>query len=107
MRLATLAPEIVGDPKRSPFRIHRDVRFSADKSPYKTHVACWFHHADAGRGVGAATPHGGAGFYFHMEADRASIGGGIWMPPRPTLQRIRERIDEDLARCVKLLGHAA
>ena len=95
VRLARLAPEIIGDPKRSLFRIHRDVRFSADKSPYKTHVACWFHHVDAGRGVGTQTPHGGAGFYFHMEADRASLGGGIWMPPRPTLQRIRQVLDED------------
>ena len=94
VRLATFAPEIVGNPKSSLFRIHRDVRFSADKSPYKTHVACWFHHGDAGRGVGTATPHGGAGFYFHMEADRASLGGGIWMPPRPTLNRLRESIDE-------------
>lgn len=95
VRFATLAPEIVGDPKRSVFRIHRDVRFSSDKSPYKTHVACWFHHADAGRGVGSAAPHGGAGFYFHVEADRSSLGGGIWMPPRPTVQKIREAIHDD------------
>ena len=52
VRLAELAPEIVGDPKRSLFRIHRDVRFSNDKSPYKTNAACWFYHGDAGRGVG-------------------------------------------------------
>ncbi|MES2180396.1 MAG: DUF2461 domain-containing protein [Gemmatimonadota bacterium] len=95
VRLATLAPEIVGDPKRSLFRIHRDVRFSKDKSPYKTHVASWLFHSDASRGVGSSTPHGGAGFYFHMEGERASLGGGIWMPPRPTVQRIREAIDED------------
>ncbi len=106
VRLATLAPEIVGDPKRSPFRIHRDVRFSKDKSPYKTNVACWFFHADAGRGVGTATPHGGAGFYFHMEAKRASIGGGIWMPPRPTLQRIRDVIAEDHKPLARVLGDA-
>lgn len=106
VRLAGLAPEIVGDPKRSLFRIHRDVRFSADKSPYKTHVACWFHHVDAGRGVGTQTPHGGAGFYFHMEADRASIGGGIWMPPRPTLNRIREAIDEDARPLERILSAA-
>ena len=104
VRLATFAPEIVGDPKSSLFRIHRDVRFSADKSPYKTHVACWFHHADAGRGVGASAPHGGAGFYFHMEASRASLGGGIWMPPRPTLQRIRDAIDEDHRPLTKILA---
>jgi uncharacterized protein (TIGR02453 family) len=103
VRFATLAPEIVGDPKSSPFRIHRDVRFSSDKSPYKTNVACWFHHSDAGRGVGSAAPHGGAGFYFHVEAERASIGGGIWMPPRPTLQRIREVIDDDHRPLTKIL----
>ena len=104
VRLATMAPEIVGDPKRSLFRIHRDVRFSADKSPYKTHVACWFHHTDAGRGVGTSAPHGGAGFYFHMEDSRASLGGGIWMPPRPTLQRIREAIDDDHHPLTKILA---
>ena len=95
VRLAELAPEIVGNPKRSLFRIHRDVRFSSDKSPYKTNAACWFHHGDAGRGVGSMAPHGGAGFYFHMEPGGSMIGGGIWMPPRPTLTRLRERIDED------------
>ena len=105
VRLARFAPEIVGDPKRSPFRIHRDVRFSRDKSPYKTHVACWFHHVDAGRGVGTQAAHGGAGFYFHVEASRASIGAGIWMPPRPTLQKIREAIDEDPAPLKKILAN--
>jgi uncharacterized protein (TIGR02453 family) len=107
VRLATLAPEIVGDPRRSLFRIHRDVRFSNDKSPYKTHVACWFHHVDAGRGVGTQAAHGGAGFYFHMEASRAPIGGGIWMPPRPGLQKIREAIDEDPAPLKRILANAA
>ena len=107
VRLASFAPEIIGDPKRSLFRIHRDVRFSADKSPYKTHVACWLHHIDAGRGVGTTTPHGGAGFYFHLEGGRASLGGGIWMPPRPTLQRLRAAIDENHRPLAKLLGGAA
>lgn len=104
VRLATVAPEIVGDPKRSLFRIHRDVRFSSDKSPYKTHAACWFHHGDAGRGVGSATTaHGGAGFYLDIGPATSSIGGGIWMPPRPTLARIRERIDEEPASLARVL----
>jgi uncharacterized protein (TIGR02453 family) len=103
VRFAELAPEIVGDPKRSLFRIHRDVRFSADKSPYKTNVASWFHHAAGGRGVGASTPHGGAGFYLHVEPGRSQIGGGIWMPPRATLQRIRTRIDEEHASLAAVL----
>lgn len=96
VRLAALAPEIVGHPRQSLFRIHRDVRFSNDKRPYKTHAAAWFFHADAGRGVGgAATAHGGAGFYFDIGPTTSEVGGGIWMPPRPTLLRIRDAIAED------------
>ena len=48
------------DPARSPFRIYRDVRFSKDKSPYKTHAALWMYHRAPGRGVGKEVD-GGAG----------------------------------------------
>src|SRR5207244_7542973 len=51
-KLGSIAPEIVGDPTRSLFRIHRDVRFSKNKSPYKTNAGAWFYHCDAGRKVG-------------------------------------------------------
>jgi uncharacterized protein (TIGR02453 family) len=95
--LARMAPEMVGDPKRSVFRIYRDVRFSKDKSPYKTHAACWFYHVDAGRGVGGESS-GGAGFYFHMAPGEYLIGAGIWMPPRPSLARIREALVEEQKR---------
>jgi uncharacterized protein (TIGR02453 family) len=94
VRLASFAAEITGDPRRSVFRIHRDVRFSRDKSPYKTHVACWLYHHDAGKGVGGEAG-GGAGFYFHLEPGQSQIGAGIWMPPRPTLAKIREALTED------------
>jgi uncharacterized protein (TIGR02453 family) len=107
VRFASIAPEIVGDPKRSLFRIHRDVRFAADKSPYKTNAACWFFHGDGGRGVGgASTPHGGAGYYFDIRPAAITIGGGIWMPPRPTLARLRAQIDEDHASLHRLLRSA-
>ena len=92
VRFARFAPEILGEPKRSMFRIHRDVRFSKDKSPYKTHAACWFYHHDAGRGVGQEAAHGGAGFYFHLAPEESFVGGGIWMPPRPALGLIREAL---------------
>lgn len=92
VRLARLAPEIGGSPRRSIFRIYRDVRFSKDKSPYKTHVACWFSHLNAAHGVGSATHGAGAGFYFHLEPGASLSAGGLWMPPRPSLQAIRERI---------------
>ncbi len=106
VHLATLAPEIVGTPKRSLFRIHRDVRFSADKSPYRTHVACWFHHVGAGGGASGGGPHGGAGFYLHIEPGRSSLGGGIWMPSRATLRHVRERIDADGDSLATLLRDA-
>jgi len=92
VRLARLAPEIVGDPRRSIFRIHRDVRFSPDKSPYKTHAACWFFHRDASHRVGQESHGGGAGFYFQIAPGNALSGGGIWMPPREALARIRDAI---------------
>jgi len=96
VQLATIAPEIIGSPRKSAFRIHRDVRFSKDKSPYKTHVACWFFHRDAGHGVGSEAAHGGAGFYFHMAPEGSFCGGGIWMPPRPALNKVRQALVDDL-----------
>jgi len=95
-RFAEFAPEIGGDPKRSMFRIYRDIRFSKDKSPYKTHAACWFHHLNAARTVGAEADAGSAGYYFHLEpVGRSMIGAGIWMPPRPQLNKLREAIAKD------------
>ena len=92
-RFARFAPEIGADPKRSMFRINRDIRFSKDKSPYKTHAACWFHHLNAERNVGAGAYAGSAGYYFHLEpGGRSMIGAGLWMPPRPQLNKLREGI---------------
>ncbi len=92
VRLARIAPEITGDPKRSVFRIHRDVRFSADKSPYKTQAACQFYHQDAGRGAGQDAAGAGAGLYFQLADGECFVAGGMWMPARPALERIREAI---------------
>jgi uncharacterized protein (TIGR02453 family) len=95
-RFAQFAPEIGGDPKRSMFRIYRDIRFSKDKSPYKTHAACWFHHLNAARSVGSEADAGSAGYYFHLEpGGRSMIGAGIWMPPRPQLKKLRDAVAKD------------
>ncbi|MBA4073149.1 MAG: DUF2461 domain-containing protein [Gemmatimonas sp.] len=96
VRFATVAPEFVGDPNSSLFRIHRDIRFSKDKSPYKTHAAFWIFHRAPGRGVGQ-TVDGGAGFYFHLEPGASLVAAGLWMPPRPKLQRVRDAIADDPA----------
>jgi uncharacterized protein (TIGR02453 family) len=95
VRFARQAPEIVGDPRRSIFRIHRDTRFSKDKSPYKLHAACWFYHRDAGRQVGQEAEHGSAGFYFHLQPGACFLGGGIWMPPRGQLGKIRDALADN------------
>jgi uncharacterized protein (TIGR02453 family) len=91
-RFARFAPEITGDPKRSMFRINRDTRFSRDKSPYKTHAACWFRHRAADHRVGGDAEAGSAGFYFHLDPKGSFVGAGIWMPPRASLDRIRNAI---------------
>jgi len=95
-RLARFAPEIGGQAKRSMFRINRDIRFSKDKSPYKTHAACWFHHLNASRSVGSEADAGSAGYYFHLQpGGKSALGAGIWMPPRPQLHKLREAIAKD------------
>ena len=94
VRLARLAPELTGDPRHSIFRIHRDIRFSADKSPYKTNAACQFYHQDAGRGAGQDAKGAGAGLYFQLAHGECFVAGGMWMPARPALEKIREAISE-------------
>jgi uncharacterized protein (TIGR02453 family) len=104
-RFGAFMPEMVGDRRRSVFRIHRDVRFSKDKRPYKTNAACWFFHRDVARArqgerageTAGATVHGGAGFYFQLAPGDCWVGGGLWMPPRPALILLRDAIAEDPA----------
>ena len=76
------------DPARSPFRIYRDVRFSADKTPYKTHISASFPCAGVGSGVGA---------YFHFQPGEMFAGGGMWHPEPGQLAAWRKAVDEDLA----------
>ncbi|MFL5519037.1 MAG: TIGR02453 family protein [Gemmatimonadales bacterium] len=107
VRLARIAPELVGDPRRSVFRIHRDVRFSRDKSPYKTNAACQFYHVDAGRGAGRDADGAAAGLYFQLADGECFAAGGLWMPSRPALNRVREAIDADPEALDRLVGTPA
>ncbi len=100
--LERLSPCFVADPRptgRSLFRIHRDTRFSKDKSPYKTYVGVQFRHELA---KDAHAP----GFYLHLEPKAVFVGAGIWHPDAPTLARIREAIAGDPKgwRAAKLVG---
>lgn len=83
--LSKLAPEIEVNPKRSMFRIHRDTRFSKDKTPYKTHIAAVFH-------VRGDHWEGSAGYYVHIEPGGVYAGGGIYMPNGDQLKKIRKAI---------------
>lgn len=83
--LRTLAPELVTEPKRAIYRLYRDVRFSADKSPYKTHTAALF----APRGF---EKHACAGLYFHFSPDELLLAGGVYMPGPKELLSIRNHI---------------
>jgi uncharacterized protein (TIGR02453 family) len=106
-RFRRFAPEMMGDPKRSMFRIYRDTRFSKDKSPYKTHAACWFPHHAGDHRVGSEAEGGSAGFYFHLQPGKSMVGAGIWMPPRPMLNRLRDTIAEDHRGFARVVQQAA
>jgi len=84
------------DPARSPFRIYRDVRFSKDKSPYKTNVGASFPWA--GDGADAVTGEGAGGGYFHLAPGEIYIGGGIWHAEPTRLNAFRRLVDTDPAR---------
>jgi len=91
-RLRKLSPHLVVDPKPaggSMFRVHRDTRFSKDKSPYKTHAAAHFPHA----GCEGSAP----GFYLRLDAESVMIGAGVWHPDAPELKRIRDAIANQTA----------
>ena len=73
------------EPKKCVFRINRDVRFSKDKSPYKTNMGM-----SISKGGKVAIS---AGYYFHLEPGACFIGGGLYMPMPDDVKKIRQEID--------------
>jgi uncharacterized protein (TIGR02453 family) len=86
------------DPARSPFRIYRDVRFSADKSPYKTAVSASFPWTGAGGGVGG---------YLQIQPGGCYLGGGMWHPAPARLAAWRAAVVSDRARVRGILEEPA
>jgi len=80
------APEFDLNPGRSIFRIYRDVRFSPDKTPYKTHIAA--HFVLRGKPKGFV----GSGYYIEVNTEEIYIGGGIYIPDSDQLKKIRKAI---------------
>ena len=102
-RLQKISTHYRADPKPhggSMFRIYRDTRFSKDKTPYKTHAAAQFRH-EAGKDAHAP------GFYAHFARDGLHFGGGIWRPPGPQLNQIREFIADNPAAWARIRNSGA
>lgn len=91
--LERISPHFVADSRKvggSLFRIQRDTRFSADKTPYKENTGMQFRHALA-KDVHAP------GFYLNLQPGECYMGVGIWRPETKVAYAIREHIDQDSA----------
>ncbi|GAB2654003.1 DUF2461 domain-containing protein [Arenimonas aestuarii] len=91
--LLAISPHYRADPRGnggSLFRIHRDTRFSNDKTPYKTWGGARFFHA---RSKQVPAP----SFYLHVQPGNSFLGGGIWHPEPDVQRRIREFIVDNPA----------
>jgi len=78
------------------FRINRDIRFSKDKTPYKTNMGAYINRG------GKKSLYGG--YYFHCEPGQSFVGGGLWMPMPNELNKVRQEIDYNLAEFKKIIG---
>ena len=95
--LLSYAPEMVVEPSRAIYRIYRDVRFSPDKRPYKTHIAAIF----SAQGI---SKHAGASLYFHIAPEEVLIAGGVYMPGSAELLAIRRHIANHFEELRKILA---
>lgn len=96
---ANIDPSLAGlQGKNCIFRINRDVRFSANKNPYKTNFSAYLSRG------GKKFP--GAGYYFHFEPGQSFLAAGIWMPEPELLKSIRQEIDYGWASFSEILQAA-
>ena len=86
-RLADFAPAHVSDPGKAIYRIYRDVRFSNNKTPYKTHIAAVFPRRDVEK-------NSASGYYFSVSPEEIEVGGGVYMPQPEYLRAIRSYLTD-------------
>jgi uncharacterized protein (TIGR02453 family) len=97
LRIHGEEPDLNIEAKDAIFRINRDIRFSKDKTPYKTFVS-----ANIQRGGKKSTD--SPGFYFHFALDKAFIGGGAHHADKEGVYKIRSRIadsSDEFSRLIK------
>ena len=94
--MAEYAPAHMRPAAKCLFRIYRDTRFAADKSPYKTHLGAWWSRS-------ALEKTSGGGYYMHVGAQELVIAAGVYMPEKNQLLAIRRRLMEHHAEWKKLI----
>lgn len=89
-RLAQISPHLIADPKPnggSMLRLHRDLRFSKNKAPYKAMAAAYFWHQSGKEN----TP----GLYLHLDPERCFLGVGLWQPATPIRRAVTDAIAQN------------
>lgn len=98
-KLTEIEPILKGlEAKTCVYRFNRDIRFSNDKSPYKTHFGAFMVRGGKKNGDHFT------GYYFHIEPGGSIVAGGAYMPPSPWLAAIREHIDEEPEKLRKIIA---
>lgn len=78
------------------YRIYRDTRFSADKTPYKTHIGIYINPPG-----GKKSPT--CGYYLHLEPDNCLVAGGCWCPDSQLIKKIRQDIYDNVEEYLEIL----
>jgi len=96
-RIILFEPIMKGlEAKSCVYRINRDIRFSNDKSPYKSHFGAFIVRGGKQNGDKYA------GYYFHIEPGKSILAGGAYTPPAPWLSAIREKISDSPDEYIKI-----
>ncbi len=95
--IATFAPDYATPPEKAVQRIYRDVRFSADKTPYRTELGILFTHRSLGKKAGS-------GVYVSIGAESSRVAGGLYQADTPGLYAVRQHLADHYAEFQKLLS---
>lgn len=95
-KISLFDPEVTGlEAKDCLFRIYRDIRFSPDKTPYKTHFSAFI--AQGGRGSERG------GYYIHLEPGNCLLSGGVWCPQSKLLKQLRQDIFDHIEEFTSII----
>lgn len=96
IRMVKIDKELVFlEVKDCTYRIYRDIRFSTDKTPYKSNIGVFI--AKGGKKSQRA------GYYLHLEPNNCYLGGGVWMPDPQILKKIRWGIYENIEEFLQII----